>query len=201
MLIGNYSVINKQIGRFFAGSTISDNRSNFNTTNSIRNIYINSNISEYDGIPVGYADHSYLLPQKSGGLGARIESNSELINSNILVNIISTISSSSSFINIDNSHIVLIESDISSESKITCDYFLSPQNLSIFMWKTSTSAFDANTIGKKADDVFQMNFGKLIMIDNQLKLYNEFDTLIKTFNLYDVNYNPSITGVVYREPI
>lgn len=69
MLLGNYSVINKLPGRFFAGNSVSCNRSNWNTTNSSRNIYIShSPFDKINGVPVGYVNKSWILPQSSGGI-------------------------------------------------------------------------------------------------------------------------------------
>jgi len=69
-LIGNYSVINKTCGRFIAGPSVSDNRSNFNTPGSSRNIYFGyANIDPKNGVPNGYTPpYSWIIPIKTGGM-------------------------------------------------------------------------------------------------------------------------------------
>ena len=69
MLIGNYSVLQKSPAKFLSGSTISDNRSNFNKTSRIRNIYWGSGISKTVSIPNGYY-FGYLVPQSTGGMAS-----------------------------------------------------------------------------------------------------------------------------------
>lgn len=73
-LIGNYSVINKTCGRFIAGSSISNNRSNWNTPGSSRNIYFGyANIDPKNGVPNGYTPpYSWVIPFKGGGMAVYI---------------------------------------------------------------------------------------------------------------------------------
>jgi hypothetical protein len=71
MLIGNYSVLNKTAGRFLSGPSVSDNRSNWNTTNAARNQYLE--FDKRSGIPEGAVPpYSWVMPQVAGGLSARI---------------------------------------------------------------------------------------------------------------------------------
>ena len=79
MLIGNYSVFNKNPGRYFAGSSTCD-RSAWNQSGAQRNFYYGDHLCEtinitttrinpslyYGKIP-GY-NTGYMLPQKSGGM-------------------------------------------------------------------------------------------------------------------------------------
>lgn len=74
MLLGNYAVINKSPGRFFAGTSLSGNRSNFNTSGSQRGVFfITSLITQnyYSSVPIGYGPGAaWLIAQKAGNIAA-----------------------------------------------------------------------------------------------------------------------------------
>lgn len=71
MLRGNYSVILKSPGRFYSGTTVSNNRASFNTTNASRNMYTSS-FARFNGIASGYNPYySWIPPQIGGGMAAR----------------------------------------------------------------------------------------------------------------------------------
>lgn len=78
MLLGNYSVLNKSPGRFFAGSTTSVEAqvtSNWQKSGSARNaLYVSGATTALVlyAIPSGnYAGKTWLLPQKSGEMSSR----------------------------------------------------------------------------------------------------------------------------------
>jgi hypothetical protein len=51
-------------------------------------------------------------------------------------------------------------------------------------------------------DIYDSNFGKWEMTNNQLKMYRTGDnSVLQTFNLFDINGNPSLTGVTRRIPV
>lgn len=67
MILGNYSVYLKSPGSFRAGTSISDNHSNYDRTNANRNRFLH--FSPYNGEPVGYGiPYSWQMPQKAGGM-------------------------------------------------------------------------------------------------------------------------------------
>lgn len=75
MLIGNYSVQNKSAGRWMSGPTISTNRSNWNTSGSVKNMWMQqglgttASMSPYLGYPAGYnMEYSQIDPLRSGGM-------------------------------------------------------------------------------------------------------------------------------------
>ncbi len=72
-------------------------------------------------------------------------------------------------------------------------------------WETSASSYKnlTNTMGKYIYHLFKSEFGKWEMTNNQLVLYDDADPnlVISRFNLYDINGNPSLTGVVKKEPV
>lgn len=104
-LIGNHSVLNKCPGRYFGGSTTSVEvqvRSNYNNSGSARNCftmacsaesgYPDGLFSNISSAPNGYGMHSWLVPQKSGGMATNIY---RLAGSSIVGNVIYSINSSS----------------------------------------------------------------------------------------------------------
>ncbi len=67
-LIGNYSVILKSCGNYVSGATISDNRSNWNTSGRSRRYYFGA-YGQKNAIPNGYRmPNSWVMAQKSGEL-------------------------------------------------------------------------------------------------------------------------------------
>lgn len=51
-------------------------------------------------------------------------------------------------------------------------------------------------------DIYDSNFGKWDMQNNQLKMYRTGDgSIMQTFNLFDINGTPSLTGVTRRIPL
>jgi len=70
-LIGNYTVLAKNPGRAFSGSTISDNRSQWNKSGAVRNRYIDPNYDDTAGTPNGYRPpYTWIIPQETGGLSS-----------------------------------------------------------------------------------------------------------------------------------
>lgn len=71
-LIGNYSVLTKDPGRSFGGSTISDNRANWVKSSPSRNKYFGSGSFLYiSAVPNGYSPpYSWVIAQKGGGIAA-----------------------------------------------------------------------------------------------------------------------------------
>lgn len=69
MLIGNYSVLNKNPGFQISGSTISDVRTQFNKNGSMLNAFLT--FDKKSGMPLGYLPpYSWRMPIKNGGLGS-----------------------------------------------------------------------------------------------------------------------------------
>jgi hypothetical protein len=82
MLHGNYSVLLKGPGRFRGGSTVSDNRSNFNRAGANRNFWAGQatvpdipgdpNTANVQSIPSGYsAPGAWVMSPKAGGIASR----------------------------------------------------------------------------------------------------------------------------------
>lgn len=71
-LLGNYSVLNKNPGRAFAGSSISDSRYQSGKSGPARGQFTSVEalgFSSYSGVPNGYRPpYSWVLPQVSGAL-------------------------------------------------------------------------------------------------------------------------------------
>lgn len=67
-LLGNYSVILKSCGNYVSGATISDNRSNWNTSGRSRRYYFGA-YGQKNALPNGYRmPSSWVMAQKSGEL-------------------------------------------------------------------------------------------------------------------------------------
>lgn len=72
-LLGNRSVLLKSPGRYFGGSTVSDNRSNWNTPGSTRGRYgrQDGTFPHKSAVPEGYLHpYAYVMPQDSGAIAA-----------------------------------------------------------------------------------------------------------------------------------
>jgi hypothetical protein len=74
MLIGNYSVLNKNPGRAFGGSTVSETRAQWSKSGPARNRFYGvedlANHEKY-GTPNGYLPpYSWVIPQVSGGMAS-----------------------------------------------------------------------------------------------------------------------------------
>lgn len=70
-LLGNYSVLLKSPGRYFGGSTVSDNRANFGTSGSQRGAFLHSGWLQSSAIPNGYEPPcSWCIAINGGGLSA-----------------------------------------------------------------------------------------------------------------------------------
>jgi hypothetical protein len=68
MLLGNVSVLNKNPGRAFAGSTVSDTRASWNKSGAARG-FLNVPERAYSSLPNGCRPpFSWGAPQKAGGL-------------------------------------------------------------------------------------------------------------------------------------
>jgi hypothetical protein len=69
-LLGNYTVLAKNPGKAFSGSTISDNRSQTNKSGAVRGRFTGeANWSPLDGLPHGYRPpYTWLIPIDSGAL-------------------------------------------------------------------------------------------------------------------------------------
>jgi len=75
VIIGNNRLFNKCPGRWLSGSTASDSRSNWNTSGSSKNVWLQEGleflegISPYSGHPDGYnMEYSQIDPLRSGGM-------------------------------------------------------------------------------------------------------------------------------------
>ena len=65
MLIGNYAVYNKLVGRAFAGTTLSDSRANFDKSASNRDLYF-SGPNSGSSVPYNYLPpYSWIMTYKS----------------------------------------------------------------------------------------------------------------------------------------
>jgi len=74
-LLGNYSVLLKSAGTSRSGSTVSDNRSNFNNSGPARNMYT-AGLQKNYGIPSGYSHPgSWVIPQTNGGAASHRQIN------------------------------------------------------------------------------------------------------------------------------
>lgn len=72
-LLGNYSVILKGLGKFYAGSSVSGNPNTFADSNAVRNRY--THFDKYNAEPVGYlGPYAFIMPQTSGGMGSQSQS-------------------------------------------------------------------------------------------------------------------------------
>lgn len=68
MLIGNYSVLNKNPGRAFGGSTVSDTRYQYGKSGPARGAFVGS-LAEYSSIPNGSVPpYSWVIPLTGGGM-------------------------------------------------------------------------------------------------------------------------------------
>ena len=69
-LIGNVSVLTKDPGRAFGGTTISGERSNWGKPSAARARFTNTNWLKQEGVPHGYGPRAYVIAQTSGGLAS-----------------------------------------------------------------------------------------------------------------------------------
>jgi hypothetical protein len=69
-LIGNYSVFNKVPIKYIGGTSLSSDRSNFNTSGLARNPYFGSiSFDNKNSVPVGYTPpYSWVIAQTAGGM-------------------------------------------------------------------------------------------------------------------------------------
>lgn len=70
MLIGNVSVLTKDPGRSFGGTTISGERSNWRKPSPARARYTNSEWLRREGVPHGYGPRAWVIAVKGGGLAS-----------------------------------------------------------------------------------------------------------------------------------
>ena len=72
-LLGNYSVLTKNPGRAFAGSTVSDNRSNFNKSGAARGIFTgDAAVPAFSAVPNGYRPgYGWTIAIKGGGMASK----------------------------------------------------------------------------------------------------------------------------------
>lgn len=75
MLLGNYSVLNKIPGRFFAGRSVSDTRPQQRNSGAVRGRFYGeasvTNETDRNSMPVGYRPpYSFILSPKTGGLSS-----------------------------------------------------------------------------------------------------------------------------------
>lgn len=76
-LIGNYSVLTKTPGSSRSGSTVSDNRSNFNKPSAERAKF--TALSDFCAVPNGYLPpYCFVIPQYSGGMASYTQSTSSI---------------------------------------------------------------------------------------------------------------------------
>lgn len=75
MLLGNFSVFHKNPARYRGGTTLAENRCNFNNSSSSRNIFVSQQpdtMAKFYGLPVGYTPpYTYIIPRMSGGVASR----------------------------------------------------------------------------------------------------------------------------------
>ena len=72
----------------------------------------------------------------------------------------------------------------------------------VWGFATSGVSVSAGTMGEALSATHQIQIGKWEMIGDQLKLYDkDGTTVLRTFDLFDLANNPSLTGVVKRVPI
>ena len=70
MLIGNVSVLTKDPGRSFGGTTISGERSSWGKPSPARARYTGSEWLRREGVPRGYGQRAYVIAVRSGGLAS-----------------------------------------------------------------------------------------------------------------------------------
>ena len=95
-LIGNYSVLLKSCGNYVSGSTISDNRANYNTAGAMKHYFLGA-FNQRSAIPIGYATpNAWVLPMKIGFVSVRLLSINNINNANLAgaINISSPLSGS-----------------------------------------------------------------------------------------------------------
>ena len=69
-LIGNVSVLTKDPGRSFGGTTISGERSNWGKPSPARARFTNANWLRAEGVPHGYGMRAYVIAVRSGGMAS-----------------------------------------------------------------------------------------------------------------------------------
>lgn len=78
MLLGNYNVRQKTLGRFMSGTTLSGDRSNFCRTGALRNWGKQTGLNwSLAALPFGYTK-GWLLPRKAGAMTSRYEARIEV---------------------------------------------------------------------------------------------------------------------------
>jgi hypothetical protein len=121
MLLGNYSVFLKSPGTFRAGSSISDNPSNYDRTNANRNRFLH--FSPYNGEPVGYTfPYSWQMAVKAGGMSTSTGLNVTLTNTGNLaagINIDAALDATFSTVSISGSLIVEILASLTADGTLT----------------------------------------------------------------------------------
>ena len=133
-LIGNYSVLSKNPGRAFSGSTVSGDRGQWNTNGASRNAFTNSSWSPYSAIPLGYGTTGRVWPIKAGLMAAVNEMHVEFLAAVVL--------GTPSFI-VGPSSFAFVGAAVSYatgnlEGHITPFETLSPQNLAAAVWNSFT---------------------------------------------------------------
>ena len=122
-LLGNYSVLLKSCGNYVAGSTISDNRSNFNTAGRNK-CYFFGAFDQRSSIPNGYdMPNAWVLPMKTGWVSIRLEGENFLTNVNLAggLNADSNIAGVGDITNAELGGLVFLISSLTQSSSLTSD--------------------------------------------------------------------------------
>ena len=81
------------------------------------------------------------------------------------------------------------------------DYYVTSGAGDVWNYSISGSAVTPGSMGQALSATWQIQTGKWEMIGNQLNLWDKDGVnILQKFNLFDINGNPSLTGVVKRVP-
>jgi hypothetical protein len=126
-LLGNYSALNKNTGRFIGGNLPSNNRSNWNTAASARNMfYGTAGIDKKNSVPNGYVPtYSWVIPQDNGGMASyeNVYGSGIVFNSNLAGGLegVSTINGIGQFSNVNGNMLIIANSTLSGDSLLSAD--------------------------------------------------------------------------------
>ena len=148
MLLGNYAVLNKLIGRTFAFTSLSDSRANFNKSSSNRDLYF-SGANSGSSVPFNYLPpYCWIMTYKSMYL---LQSGSTAINGSGLMT--SNIKGNYPFSTTINGNSTLSATGITVASGVTTTAYmnatlttytiLSPENLSNSIWNSASGNYNS----------------------------------------------------------
>ena len=160
MILGNYSVFNKMIGRAYSGASLSDSRGNFNKSSGNRNMYLSLNSGTT--VPFNYLPpYCWVISFKNflPTSGSTTITDYDLVISNVigLYPLLSTLTGTSTFSALGDTIASGTSTTFYMSATITTYTDLSPENLTNKIWNSSSNLYtNDDTMGLLLNNVSQI---------------------------------------------